>query len=194
LKRLALIFLLAISAAFGCDAQSFSLYEAIPLDDGDTLYVAPSLPPAYCYPPLRFRNRKAEKFYWRTVRDVKKCLPYAKVVGKTLNQADVDLARLKTEKERKAYLDKLEKEIKRKYEPVLWDMSYSQGKMLIKLINRETNFTSYELLRVYRGKVNAMFWQGVARIFRANLKDEYDGSDKDRITERVINLVEAGQL
>lgn len=193
MKRLAFI-LLCIVTAIGSEAQSFLSFEAIPQADGDTLYVAPSLPAAYCYPPLRFRNRRAEKFYWRTVRDVKLCLPYAKIVGKTLNQADTDLARLKTEKERKEYLERLEKDVKQKYEGVIWKMNYSQGKMLIKLINRETHFTTYELLRVYRGKFNAMMWQGVARIFRANLKDEYDGSDKDRIVERVINLVEAGQL
>ncbi len=175
-------------------AQGFTFYEVFVQENGDTLLLAPSLPPAYCYPPLKFKNRRAEKFYWRTVRDVKVCLPYARIVSRTLNQADHDLSQLKTEKEREQYLENLEKEVKRKYEPVVREMTFSQGKMLIKLINRETHFTSYELLRVYRGKFSAMFWQGVARIFRANLKDEYNGSDKDRIIERVINLVEAGML
>ena len=73
-------------------------------------------------------------------------------------------------------------------------MYASQGLMLMKLMDRETDKTSYELIRQYRGKASANFWQFVAKLFKNDLKEEYDASDKDRITERVINLVEAGQL
>ena len=73
-------------------------------------------------------------------------------------------------------------------------MYASQGKMLMKLLDRETNKTSYELIKQYKNKATADFWQFVAKLFRNDLKDEYDATDKDRITERVINLVEAGQL
>ena len=73
-------------------------------------------------------------------------------------------------------------------------MYASQGMMLMKLMDRETDKTSYELIRQYRGKASANFWQFVAKLFKNDLKEEYDASDKDRITERVINLVEAGQL
>ena len=84
--------------------------------------------------------------------------------------------------------------MKRKYEPIVRKMTYSQGKILIKLIDRETNITSFELIRLYRGDLAAYFWQGVAKLFNANLKEEYDGKDKDKIIERIITLVEAGQL
>ena len=73
-------------------------------------------------------------------------------------------------------------------------MYASQGKMLMKLLDRETNKTSYELIKQYKNKATADFWQFVAKLFKNDLKDEYDATDKDRITERVINLVEAGQL
>ena len=73
-------------------------------------------------------------------------------------------------------------------------MYASQGKMLMKLLDRETNKTSYDLIKQYKNKATADFWQFVAKLFRNDLKDEYDAADKDRITERVINLVEAGQL
>ena len=151
------------------------------------------LPPAYCYPPLRFKNKRAEKFYWKTVRNVKKCLPYARVVSKVLNKANEDMQNM-NEQQKKIYLDALEKAVKKKYEPVLRHMTFSQGKILIKLIDRETNITSFELIRLYRGNLSAYFWQGVAKLFRANLKEEYDGKDKDKIIERIITLVEAGQL
>ena len=73
-------------------------------------------------------------------------------------------------------------------------MYASQGRMLMLLLDRETNRTSYELIKQYKGKAAANFWQFVAKLFRNDLKEEYDASDKDKIVERVINLVEAGQL
>ena len=151
------------------------------------------LPPVYCYPPMRFKNKRAKKFYWKTVRNVKKCLPYARIVSKVLNKANEDMEDM-DEAQKELYLKSLEKEVKRKYEPIVRKMTYSQGKILIKLIDRETNITSFELIRLYRGDLAAYFWQGVAKLFNANLKEEYDGKDKDKIIERIITLVEAGQL
>lgn len=168
-------------------------YEQLVLTNGDTVYLT-HLRPLYCYPPLKFKNKAQEKFYWKTVRDVKKTLPYARIVGRTLNEANTNLSKMKTEGEQKKYLKKLEQEVKVKYEGDLRKMTFSQGKMLIRLIDRETSYTSYELIKMYRGTFSAMLWQGVARIFGSDLKAEYDGADKDKIVERVITLVEAGQL
>lgn len=168
-------------------------YEQLVLTSGDTLYLA-HLRPLYCYPPLKFKSKAQEKFYWKTVRDVKKTLPYARIVGRTLNAANEDLSKLPSEAERKKYLKRLEHEVKEKYQGDLVKMTFSQGKMLIRLIDRETSYTSYELIKMYRGAFSAMFWQGVAKIFGSDLKSEYDGADKDKIVERVITLVEAGQL
>ncbi|MBO6006117.1 MAG: DUF4294 domain-containing protein [Paludibacteraceae bacterium] len=186
-----------IATAFAIEAKAqaglFVSYQLQVERNGDTLYIAPMLPPAYCYPPMRFKNKKAEKFYWKTVRNVKKCLPYARIVSKVLNKANEDMADM-DEKQKEIYLKSLEKEVKRKYEPIVRHMTYSQGKILIKLIDRETNLTSYELIKLYRGDLAAFFWQGVAKLFNADLKEEYDGKDKDKIIERIITLVEAGQL
>jgi hypothetical protein len=175
-------------------SQHAKVCEVFVEENGDTLYIMPPLPTAYCYAPLKFKNRRAEKFYWKTVRDVKKCLPYARIVSRTLNEANAELAKMSTEKEKRAYLKDLEKKVKAEYEPVVWKMTRSQGRMLIKLIDRETHITSYELIRMYRGKFTAFFYQGIARLFGENLKDQYDGNDRDKIIERVITLVEAGQL
>ena len=64
----------------------------------------------------------------------------------------------------------------------------------MKLMDRETDRSSYDLIKQYKGKAAANFWQFIAKLFQNDLKEEYDASDKDRITERVINLVESGQL
>jgi len=173
--------------------ESRMLYQVHVLPNNDTIYTG-TLFSLYIYPPLKFKNKAQEKFYWKTVRDVKKVLPYARVVSSTLNKANDDLAKIPLEKDRKKYLKNLEHDVKKRYEPDIRDLTFNQGKLLIKMIDRETSMTSYELIKLYRGPLIAAFWQGVARLFGANLKEEYNGNDKDRIIERVITLVENGQL
>ena len=165
----------------------------IRVQDGDTMYLA-WLHEVWVYPPMKFKNKKQEKFYWRTVRDVKKTLPYAKMITKDMAYADEELAKLPYNKSRKKWWHKFERQLYEKYEKDFRGMYASQGMMLMKLMDRETDRTSYELIKQYKGKASANFWQFVAKLFKNDLKEEYDATDKDRITERVINLVEAGQL
>ena len=165
----------------------------IRIQDGDTMYLA-FLHEVWVYPPMKFKNKKQEKFYWKTVRDVKKCLPYAKMITKDMAYADQELAKLPDNKSRKKWWHKFERQLYKKYEKDFRGMYASQGMMLMKLMDRETDRTSYELIKQYKGKAAANFWQFVAKLFKNDLKEEYDAADKDRITERVINLVEAGQL
>ncbi len=164
-------------------------------ENGDTV---PNwlLPQFYVYPPLTFKSAKQEKFYWRTVRDVKKTLPYAKMVAKLLKEIDRDMEKLPTEKERKKYMEAKEDELVATYKPILKQFTLSQGKMMIRLVDRECDRTSYQLIKQFRGGFRAVFWQGFAKMLGANLKTEYDPdkTEDDAIVERVINLVEAGQL
>lgn len=160
---------------------------------GDTMYLA-FLHDLYVYPKMRFKNRRQEKFYWKTVRDVKKTLPYAKMITKEMEYADSQLALIPDAKDRKRWWKQYEKQLFKKYEKDFRNMYASQGQMLMKLMARESDRTSYELIKQYRGKASANFWQFVAKLFKNDLKEGYDGEDKDRIVERVINLVEAGQL
>ena len=143
---------------------------------------------------FKFKNKKQEEFYWRTVRDVKKTLPYAKIAGRVMYETDQQLKTIPTDKERKAFLKTKEKELFAEFEGDLKRMTVSQGRMLLLLIDRECNKTSFEIIKMYRGGFSAVFWQGIAKLFGSNLKSEYDGSDKDRIIERVIALVESGEL
>jgi hypothetical protein len=108
--------------------------------------------------------------------------------------ADQQLALLPDDKARRRWWRQYEKYLIKKYENDFRHMTASQGQMLMKLMDRESDKTSYEIIKHYRGKASANFWQFVAKLFKNDLKEEYDASDKDRIVERVINLVEAGQL
>ena len=165
----------------------------IRIENGDTLYMA-WLHEVWVYPPLRFKNKRQEKFYWKTVRDVKKCLPYAKMITADMAYADAELAKLPDDKSRRKWWRSYEKYLFKKYEQDFRGMYASQGMMLMKLMDRETDRTSYDLIKQYKGKASANWWQFIAKLFKNDLKEEYDASDKDRITERIINLVEAGQL
>lgn len=163
------------------------------IQDGDTMYMA-WLHEVWVYPPMKFKNKKQEKFYWRTVRDVKKCLPYAKMISADMAYADAELAKIQDKKEQKKWWRQFERHLFKKYEKDFRNMYASQGRMLMLLLDRETDRTSYELIKQYKSKAAANWWQFIAKLFRNDLKEEYDASDKDKITERVINLVEAGQL
>ncbi len=193
MKRLLHIFLLLAVGMNMFAAKQYLDSCMLYVENGDTMYMA-WLHDLWVYPPMKFKNRKQEKFYWKTVRDVKKCLPYAKMITREMAYADTELAKLPDDKARRKWWKSFEKQLYKKYESDFRGMYASQGMMLMKLMDRETDKTSYELIRQYRGKASANFWQFVAKLFKNDLKEEYDASDKDRITERVINLVEAGQL
>ena len=159
----------------------------------DTFYLA-RMHDVYVYPKMVFKNKRQERFYWKTVRDVKKTLPYAKLLTKEMEYADKQLAQIPDKRERKRWWKQYEKQLFKKYESDFRGMTASQGQMLMKLMDRESDRTSYEIIQHYRGTFSANFWQFVAKLFKNDLKEGYDAADKDRIVERVITLVEAGQL
>lgn len=175
------------------NAYSFVDSVRLQVSSSDTFYLA-RMHDIYVYPKMVFKNKQQERFYWRTIRDVKKTLPFAKELAKEMQLADNELAKLTDDKTRRKWWRQHEKYLFKKYENDFRHMTASQGQMLMKLMDRESNRTSYEIIKHYRGKSSANFWQFVAKLFKNDLKEEYDAVDKDRIVERVINLVEAGQL
>jgi len=132
--------------------------------------------------------------YQRLVYNLKKVYPYALVVRGKLASVNYELEKLPQETDRKKYLRQFEKDIFGEYEDDVRDMTITQGRLLIKLIDRETLNTSYDLIRQYRGSFTAAFWQGIARIFGTNLKDEYDPYGNDLIMEIILQEIEAGKL
>ena len=158
---------------------------------GDTVFV---LPTVYAFPPMKFKNKREEKFYWRTVRDVKKVLPYSKLISTLVQEVNDTLMRIPTKKERDRYMRQWEKTTYKKYYKEFTHMTLNQGKLLIRLVDRECQTSSYDLIRAYRGSFSAGFYQMFAKLFGADLKSKFGTGRDDKIIERIIILVEAGQL
>lgn len=146
----------------------------------------------YAHP--QFARKSDFRKYERLVYNLKKVYPYALIVRNKLSKVDQDISNIKSEKERKDYLKKVEKNVFADYEGDIRDMTITQGRLLIKLIDRETQNTSYTLIKEYRGKLAAAFWQGIARIFGTNLKEEYDPYGEDALIESIILEIDAGRL
>ena len=170
-------------------------YHFIDQATGDTVCMI-VFNPITIYPRERFRNKKEERFYWRTVRDVRKTLPYAKLICSTLLETYEYLETFPTEKEKQDYLKQFEKEIFNQYKPVMKTFTRSQGKMLVKLINRETDQSSYNIVKAFLGTFRAGFWQTFGRFFGVNMKAGYhpEKNKEDAVIERICVRIEPGQL
>jgi len=145
-------------------------------------------------PIWKFKNKRQRTHYSRLVINVKKTLPYARLASQRLREIDAHMQTLPTEKERKVYLKKAEKEMFAEFEKPLRHFTFSQGRLLIRLIDRETGDTSYNLIKEYKGGFSAFFWQSVARIFGSNLKADYDAQGDEKMIEHIIILIDNGML
>ena len=141
------------------------------------------------------RARRSEyRQYEKLVSNIKKVYPYALIVRVKLEEINEELVNYPSERERKRFLRDVEKDVLGEYRKDIEKMTITQGRLLIKLIDRETQNTSYTLIREYRGKFSAAFWQSVARLFGTNLKEEYDPYGEDALIEAIINEIDAGRL
>ena len=163
------------------------------LVDGDSIQYM-EMNNVYVYPQPTFKDEKQRQQYNRLVYNVKKVLPIAKECHDIIIETYEYLQTIPDEKERKAHMKRVEAEIYKKYKPRMKKLTYSQGKLLIKLVNRECNSSSYDLVKAFMGPIRAGFWQAFAWTFGASLKKEYRPETTDRLTERVVLMVEAGQL
>ncbi len=142
----------------------------------------------------KYTKKRDQKKYDKLVRDIKRVYPFAKAVGQEVERVNPLLEKL-PQKERKKYMREYEKALFKQYEPELKKLTLSQGKLLIKLIDRECERSSFDLIREYRGGFTAFFWQGFARILGANLKEDFnDTKSEDAMINRIIILIENGQL
>lgn len=162
---------------------------------GDSMFVV-HMRDLYVYPELRFKNKKDEEYYWRTVRDVKLTLPYAKLIAETLIETYEYIETFPTQKEREDYLKSMEKSLFEQYKPVLRRFSKRQAKVLIKLIQRETHQSSYEIVKAFLGSFRATFWQGFGKLFGVSLKSSYkpETDKNDAMLDRIARNVEMGIL
>lgn len=167
------------------------LYQAIIIGQ-DTIPVI-ALPPVNALAKRTFPSKRDERKYNKLVASVKKVLPYAKLAGKRMKEVEEELKTL-SPKQRKKRLKDLEKEIKQDYEGELKRLSFSQGRILIKLLDRETGQVSYDIVKEFRGGFTAWFFQGVAKMFSYDLKAEYDPEKDDRLIEGIVVRIENGEL
>lgn len=148
----------------------------------------------YVYPVPVFKDARQRLAYNRLVRNVKLVLPMAKEVNQIIVETYEYLQTLPNKKARDEHLKKVEQSIRQEYTPRMKKLSYQQGKLLIKLVYRETNSSSYQLIQAILGPIRAGFWQAFAWAYGASLTKKYDPNGVDRLTERVVLQVESGQL
>lgn len=146
------------------------------------------------FPERKFESKREARRYGRLVKNVKVALPYAKMANNTLAEINNHLLTLEDEKSKRKYINKMDKLLRDEYEEELKKLTITQGRILIKLIDRETGNTSYYLVQELKGNFSAFLWQSIARLFGEDLKENYDEQGEDKLIEEIIILIENGQL
>ena len=216
MKRLARIFVMLLLTTATWAQEDYSEDELIPRDPadmpslinlqfyryknpyydplhGDTIwtYLMPELP---VYKPMVFKSKKERQKYDRMVMNVKRVLPLAKKVNMMLCETYEVLETLPTKQAKDEHIKLIEREIKKQYTPEMKKLTFTQGKLLIKLVDRECNQSSYEIVKAFLGPARATFYQIFAWTFKASLKKEYDPNGEDAQIERIVRQIEVGQL
>lgn len=158
------------------------------IENGEMIYTF-QMPVVRCYSRPKDMSR-----YYKTVYNVKKVYPIAKEAERLLAQIEENIDSMATNRDQRAYIRQMEKELLAEYTPVLKNMTFSQGKILIKLLDRQTARTGYSIVKELRGGFRAGIYQGIGRIFGMNLKDRYDKDGDDQLIEEIIEMVELGLL
>ena len=185
---------LSFQSVLAQDKQSRGGYLVpVCIYEGDTIPCV-QLPTVYIFKPLKFKNDKERMEYYRLVRNVKKVYPIAREINRTILETYEYLQTLPNEKARQKHIKRVEKGLKDQYTPRMKKLSFAQGKLLIKLVDRQSNQTSFELVKAFMGPFKAGFYQTFAALFGASLKKEYDPNGEDKLTERVVILVENVQI
>lgn len=188
-----ILFLLGV----GLQAQTFSKVKQVDSTwakankiDGDTV---PYVSLKEVVIPLSQKRKKYYRKLKRLTRNVVKAYPYAKVAGEIMQECESELAHIKSEKEKDKFMDAVEESLKTEFEGELRKLTVSQGKILIKLIDRETGKTSYDVIKQLKGGFSAFLWQSFAVIFGSNLKSEFD-AEEDYMIDVIIKKIENGEI
>lgn len=159
--------------------------------DGDTFpYV--KLYKIVIFPERKFTSKRKARKYSRLRYNVRKVYPYAILIGEYYAEAERDLAYIPERRDQRKYVKRREKELRGEYESTLMDLTYTQGRLLIKLVDRQTEHTTFEVVKELKGNMSAYFWQSIAVLFGANLKSEYD-KEEDQMIEEIIAEIENGE-
>ncbi|MFC2100586.1 DUF4294 domain-containing protein [Bacteroidota bacterium] len=161
--------------------------------EGDTMPVI-HLPSVTIFPAYQFKSKTELRRFTRLLRNVKKVYPFAKLAGIKFEEYNELLVNVNSEREKKKIMKHIEKDLKSEFEDDLRQLTFTQGRILIKLIDRETSNSSFEIVQEFRGKFVAFFWQSIARIFGYNLKIKYDPKGEDAPIEGIVRRIEAGAI
>lgn len=153
-----------------------------------------NLPPHFAYAPIKFKNKRERRVYDRLVYDVKKTLPLAAEIRTIIIETYEYLQTLPDEKAREKHIKMLEKGLKEQYTPKMRKLTLRQGKLLIKLVDRECSQSAYQLIKLFMGSFKAVFYNTFASLFGASLKKSYDPNGDDWMIEQVVVKVLTGQL
>lgn len=193
-------------------AQAYYATSMHPADNGplSTIFLMPNVYPGVIlngdtvacmwltdfvkYSPLTFRSKKEQVAYSKLIRDVKKTLPYAKQIAGIITETYEYMETLPDDKARQKHLNQMEKYLMEKYTPHMKKMTRSQGQLLMKLVDRETNSSSYHIIDAFMGSFKAWTYNLFAGMFGNSLKTRYNPYGEDRVTERVCVLVEQGEI
>jgi hypothetical protein len=190
--------ILLFVSIFLCQIALFSqdtVKSALPnqIIDGDTLALV-DVRPVVIFPPVAISGKRASVRYDKLVYNVKKVYPYAKLAGNQLSVYKNILDTIPTENARKLFMKKAEKELEKQFGDEIKDLTFSQGKILIKLIYRETGNSTFDIVKQLRGGFTAFIWQTLAKIFGYDLKTDYDPGGTDQAIEQIVLMIEAGAI
>lgn len=158
------------------------------VEGGDTI------PLVHILPIYKYHRKPDMRRYMRLINQVKKCYPLAKQARIEMEQMERQLLAVKDKKEQEKLAKELQRRLIKKYTPVILKMTISEGKVLLKLIDRETEYTAFQIIKDFRGGFVAGFWQMFAKMFGNNLKLEYEPETKDRVLEQIVTYYEMGWL
>lgn len=193
MKRLFLILLFSAGLITSAISQSYDVIIArAKIVDGDTIPMM-NLPEVRIKGFIIYRTPSDQRRFDRLVRNVKKVYPYAKLAGIKLNEYDVMMAGLDEKEQRKLY-KRAEEELKAQFGEELKGLTFTQGRILLKLVDRETGNPTYHIVKELRGSFVAFFWQNLSRLFGYNLKEKYDPQGKDRDIETIVQMIENGLI
>jgi hypothetical protein len=194
LKRVLFILVFWISCA-GLLAQERDTSEFLMgVVEGSDTIIHKNIDEVRVMPRRQFKNKRQRRRYSRYILKVKKVYPVAVKARELLVKYEPEYYALEDQRERRKLMKKLEKELLAEHKEDLKKWSISDGRILLKLINRETDRSAYSLIKDFRGDIRAVFWQGIARIFSNNLKSGYDPDEEDKYLEEIVALIEAGYL
>ncbi|MBA7573799.1 hypothetical protein ES708_15597 [subsurface metagenome] len=172
------------------DIEDFEVIKGIVLDGKKVPHSV--IRAVQVFPRREFENKRQARRYGRLIRNLKKVYPYAKLARKRLREMEKHMMTLESDRGKRKYINRVEEELKEEFEDDLRQMTFSQGRLLIKLIDRETGETTFNWIKELKGSFSAFFWQAIARIFGSNLKTEFDTLGEDRIIDEILILIEMG--